>query len=309
MLKSPYAAVVGGVNIDICGKPFQSLVPGDSNPGRVETSLGGVGRNIAHNMRLLGVPTMLVTALGDDQNAQRVRRSCDELGLDLSHAVTIPGATTSTYLVITDQHGEMELAVSDMGIYDSLTPEILAPHMEAINAAAFVVCDTNLPQETLIFLGENTRCPLFVDPVSTAKAEKIRPILGRIHTLKPNKIEAQMLSGVEITDEISLQKAANKLLESGLRQIFISLGPEGVLAADRNQILHLPNFPAQMVNATGCGDAFMAAIAWSYWERRSLEDTARAGLAAANIALAGRETINPAMSPMAVEAILSENRQ
>lgn len=307
MLTGPYAAVVGGVNIDICGKPFKPPVGGDSNPGRVESSLGGVGRNIAHNMRLLGVPTTLITALGEDDNARRLRASCEELGLDLSDAVTIAGAATSTYLFITDERGEMELAVSDMAIYDHLTPDLLAPHLPAINGASFAVCDTNLPPETLLYLAENARCPLFVDPVSTAKAEKIRPILGKIHTLKPNKIEAQMLSGVEITDEISLQKAANKLLESGLKRVFISLGADGVLAADAEQILHLANFPAAMVNATGCGDAFMAAIAWSTWEGRTLEETARAGLAAANIALAGRETINPAMSPAAVEAILRAN--
>ena len=53
----PYAVVCGGVNIDIGAHSFAPLRDRDSNPGRVELSLGGVGRNIAHNMRLLGVPT------------------------------------------------------------------------------------------------------------------------------------------------------------------------------------------------------------------------------------------------------------
>ena len=62
----PYAVVCGGVNIDIGAHSFAPLRDRDSNPGRVELSLGGVGRNIAHNMRLLGVPTYLLTAVGGD---------------------------------------------------------------------------------------------------------------------------------------------------------------------------------------------------------------------------------------------------
>ena len=60
------AAVVGGVNMDICGRPDRSLIPRDSNPGRVRLSPGGVGRNIAHNLALMGVETSLITALGGE---------------------------------------------------------------------------------------------------------------------------------------------------------------------------------------------------------------------------------------------------
>ena len=67
-----YAAVVGGVNLDIGGQSDGPLVPGDSNPGRVRISLGGVGRNIAHNMALLGLDVRFLTAFGDDLYAQRM---------------------------------------------------------------------------------------------------------------------------------------------------------------------------------------------------------------------------------------------
>ena len=58
-----YAAVVGGVNVDIGGQSYAPLVARDSNPGRVRISLGGVGRNIAHNMSLLGVDVRLLTCM------------------------------------------------------------------------------------------------------------------------------------------------------------------------------------------------------------------------------------------------------
>lgn len=70
----PYAVVCGGVNIDIGAHSFAPLRAKDSNPGKVELSLGGVGRNIAHNMRLLGVPTYLLTAVGGDSRAKPGRR-------------------------------------------------------------------------------------------------------------------------------------------------------------------------------------------------------------------------------------------
>ena len=65
------AVVVGGVNVDIGGQPFLQLVMKDSNPGKVTVSFGGVGRNIAHNMSLLGIRTEMLTALGDDFYAAR----------------------------------------------------------------------------------------------------------------------------------------------------------------------------------------------------------------------------------------------
>ena len=110
--RAPYVTVVGGVNVDIGGRPEAALVARDSNPGAVSSSLGGVGRNIAHNMALLGLDVRLVTAFGDDLNAQKLAASCGELGIDISQSPVIPGGRTSTYLFINDERGDMALAVS-----------------------------------------------------------------------------------------------------------------------------------------------------------------------------------------------------
>ncbi len=301
---APYVTVVGGVNVDIGGRPEAALVARDSNPGAVHSSLGGVGRNIAHNMALLGLDTRLLTAFGDDLNAQKLAASCGELGIDISQSPVIPGGRTSTYLFINDERGDMALAVSDMEIYRHLTPQALAQRHKLLDASQVVVVDTNIPAESIAWLAENCAAPLFADPVSTAKAVKLKPVLGKLHTLKPNRLEAELLSGVPITGEASLNKAADALLETGLRRVFISLGAEGVFAADRSGRVQLPCLSAELVNATGCGDAFMAAIAWAYLRGTDLADTARAGLAASSIAMESRETINPAMSEEALESRL-----
>ena len=301
---APYAVVAGGVNMDIGGRSCEGLIPRDSNPGQVRMSLGGVGRNIAHNMALLGLDTRLLTAFGDDLNAQKLAASCGELGIDISQSPVIPGGRTSTYLFINDERGDMALAVSDMEIYRHLTPQALAQRHKLLDASQVVVIDTNIPEESIAWLAENCAAPLFADPVSTAKAVKLKPVLGKLHTLKPNRLEAELLSGVPITGEASLNKAADALLETGLRRVFISLGAEGVFAADHSGRVQLPCLPAELVNATGCGDAFMAAIAWAYLRGTDLADTARAGLAASSIAMESRETINPAMSEEALESRL-----
>ena len=293
---APYAVVVGGVNMDIGGRSNSTLIDRDSNPGQVRMSLGGVGRNIAHNMSLLGVDVRLLTAFGDDMSAQKLAASCGELGIDISQALQIPGAATSTYLFIAGPDGDMELAVSDMDIYRHVTPAFLASRSTLLNSAQLIVVDTNIPAESIAWLTENIRVPIFADPVSTVKAEKLRPVLSKLHTLKPNRLEAELLSGVVITDAESINRAADVLLATGLRRVFISLGADGVFAADHNSRCHLPCGKVHLVNATGCGDAFMSAIAWAYLEGTDLENTARAGMAASSIAMESEETINPAMS-------------
>ena len=299
--RSPYVTVVGGMNMDIGGRPYKKLVAKDSNPGAVRMSPGGVGRNIAHNMSLLGLDVRLLTAFGDDVYAQKLAAVCGELGIDISQSPVIPGGHTSTYLFVNDESGDMQLAVSDMDIYDHLTPQVLQSRRQLLDGSQVVVLDTNLPAETVAWVAENCRAPIFADPVSTAKAEKLRPVLGRLHTLKPNRIEAELLSGVAISDDASLRRAADALLETGLHRVFISLGADGVFAADRSgQVLHLPAPEGNIVSTTGCGDSFMAALAWAYLQGSDLERSARAGLAASTITMASADTINPAMSEEAL---------
>ena len=295
-----FVVVVGGVNVDIGGRSLAPLVAADSNPGRVRVSLGGVGRNIAHNLSLMGTEVKMLTAYGDDINGERVAASCSELGIDMSNALKIPGGNTSTYLYLTDPAGEMALAVSDMEICNQITPAYLEANHSLLRNAQAVVADCNIPAESLRWLAENLEVPLFVDPVSTTKAEKLRPILPKIHTLKPNKLEAELLSGIPIHNAADVERAADKLLSTGLRRVFISLGADGVYAASHTGSCWLDNIPGSLVNTTGCGDAFMAALVWAYLEGSDLEATAKAGLAAGSIAMESADTINSAMSAQAL---------
>ncbi len=296
-----YAVIVGGVNIDIGGQAFGDLIPADSNPGTVRMSLGGVGRNIAHNLALLGADVKLLSAFGNDTNGQKIAASCAELGIDASHALRVSDLPTSSYLYIAGPDGDMHIALSDMQVCQRISPEYLATNLTMLQNAQVVTADTNIPQESLIYLADNCTAPLFCDPVSTKKAEKLLPILHRIHTLKPNRLEAELLSGVKIRSNQDAQQAVKVLLDKGVQRVFLSMGSEGVYAGTKDELLLLPNIPANAVNTTGCGDAFMAALVWAYLNGEDLHRTALAGLGAASIAIESANTINPAMSANALK--------
>ena len=183
--------VIGAVNMDMSGTPFGPLRVGDSNPGWVMLSPGGVGRNIAENLRLLGRPVSLITIMGDDPYASVIREHCLNVGIDLQYSFIEPAGRTSVYLCVNEQNGDLNAAVSDMDICDELTPAKLEPLLSVLNHGAMVVADANLPEETLAWIAKNITVPIAADPVSVSKASRLRPLLSRLTLLKPNIPEAE----------------------------------------------------------------------------------------------------------------------
>lgn len=145
MNNKPYVVVIGGINCDISGTPDNALRMGDSNPGSITLTAGGVGRNIAENLVRLGCCVSLLTVLGDDANGAFLRDSCRRLGIDLSLSETVPDMHTSTYLCLNDEHGEVLAAISDMEICSMITPAMIETRLPALQKASMIVLDANLP--------------------------------------------------------------------------------------------------------------------------------------------------------------------
>lgn len=296
MFNNEYCVVVGGVNVDIGGKPDAPIIQKDSNPGRIFISLGGVGRNIAHNMRLLGLNVKLITALGEDEHGAMIKKSCEKLGIDIEGYCSCPKEATSTYLFIADEEGDMSLAISDMNIYKNLTPEYLSTRMDVINNAKLVIVDTNIPTETIAYLVDNCKVPIFADPVSCTKAARLLPSISKLYAVTPNELETRILTGIKADSEEAMEKAVDIFHEAGVKKVFITLGADGVFVADENQKMHLENLPCKLVNATGAGDAMMAGLAYAHVNGYSLKEMALIGLASAAIAIEGSSTINEEMT-------------
>lgn len=111
-----YVLVIGGSNVDITGFPKNVLRLEDSNPGAVRMSLGGVGRNIGENLARLGMSTKMMTAVGKDVYGQKILEESRLVDLDMSQALVLENASTSIYMSIMDEDGDMKLALSDMDI-------------------------------------------------------------------------------------------------------------------------------------------------------------------------------------------------
>lgn len=286
-----YVVVIGGMNMDICGRPHNAVVDRDSNPGVVSLSAGGVGQNIAQNLAHLGVPTHLVTVYGDDDNGRALAASCAANRIDLGHAACLKGRRSSTYMFVTDETGDMLVAVNDMDICKEINPSFLAERLDFINGAAICLLDANLDAETMAWIGEHVTAPLFGDTVSTVKAHRFDPILNRMAVLKPNHLEAGVLTGIEVDDEESAGRAAVALLDMGVGTVFISLGAKGILCATRtadgDRLEQVRPYPTQIATANGAGDSGMAAITWSYFDDpdRELDEVGRIAQAASSIAL------------------------
>ncbi len=296
LFEGGFITVVGAVNMDIGGTAYEPLIMGDSNPGQVVLSLGGVGRNMADNLSRMGAPVRFVTVMGEDVYGYQAQKSCLELHIDLSLSRIMPGETTSTYLYINGPDGDMQLAVSDMGICRHISPSFLLERMEEINRSKVVVLDANLSGEAIACLTENCTALLFADPVSVKKAVRLREHLRNIYCIKPNRPEAEVLSGVAIRSNEDLPKAAEALHGKGVKLVFISLGGEGVYYDDGQERGILPCCPGRIENTTGCGDAFMAAASYGYFLGREPKDMAFIGLAAAALCAEAKGAIREDMS-------------
>lgn len=296
--------VAGGVNLDIGGIPNNKVIMNDSNAGKITYSFGGVGRNIAHNMSLLGLDVSLMSALSNDMFGKNIQESLGQLKIDttLSFVFDHP---TSTYLFVADGEGDMLTAVNDMSIQDFITPELVQTRLESINESDFIVLDTNLRQDTLEYILDNAKKKVLVDGVSTTKALKVLKKLDKIYLLKVNIYEAEYLSGVKIKNKTDMQKAVDILRSTGLEVLVISLGSRGVAVSFENQLVFLDAIETKVVNATGAGDAMLGGIVYGLSQGYDLVKSIQCGVCASHIALIGELTVNEKMSAQYIEKLLN----
>ncbi len=266
------ALVIGGMNLDILGTGSSPFLEGDSIPGRIEIQPGGVGYNIACRLAKAGVKTELLTLLGDDFNADILRAACLSEGIGLSLAVQTRGPSP-LYLAIHDQQGEMRAAVNDTKALESLDPDCLRKILAGTDHFNACVLDANLSVACLQSAAENVSAPLIADPVSAVKCLRLLPVMGSLTAIKPNRMEAWAMTG-----ENSPQRAAEALIRLGVKQVFISLGAEGVYYADTCQSGFHRASGIAGVSVTGAGDAMAAGITLGVAMGLPADETALLGM-------------------------------
>ncbi|WP_082347154.1 PfkB family carbohydrate kinase [Bacillus sp. FJAT-18017] len=299
MKQEKYVVVVGGLNMDLAGISGPGFKEGDSNIGTIKLSEGGVGQNIAQNLVKLNVPVYLVTTYGDDYFGEILSAECQKKSISLEYAEQLPGKRSSTYLYVTNSDGDMVVGINDMDIINHITPEFLRERIDFINNAAVCVIDGNIPKQSVEWLAEHCQAPIFVDPVSVAKVGRFENVLDKIDTFKPNAIEAEYLTGIKITDEATAKKAAQHLIDQGVKNVFISLGSLGILCASQNEMMIVPILSTKIVSANGAGDCTMATITWArhhFGASLPLIEVGQFTQSAASITLESAHSVSPELT-------------
>ena len=280
-MKMSRMIVIGGANIDICGSSLGSLRDYDSNPGTIEVSFGGVGRNIAENCALLGDKVDFVTVFADDHYGRLLRQDCESLGMNTSYSTETSDYPSSMYLAILDHNHDMKIAMSDMRILRAFSDEMLDRVLKSVSNDDIIVIDANLDLQCIHYIAQHATCRIAADPVSTAKADRLADILGYVTFFKPNRYEAKAMSGIEIDGEESACRALDWYLEKGVREVLISLGEDGVLLAAGNEKFLYTHRQIDVQNATGGGDCLLAAYVSERRKGRTPRQAAQFAVAAA----------------------------
>lgn len=291
-------AVYGGANLDIQAKSLSPFLYGDSNPGSMHLSPGGVGRNIAANLASLGIQTELVSIFGTDALAAVLTDSCKAVGIRYDRSIFFPGRSSSAYVCLLDDQGSLAGAVAAMALFDELTLEMMESCWQAGDEANMVVLDGNLPQPILAAaLARWHDKPVLFDPVSEAKAARGQALLCGLRMIKPNLREAELLAGIKsdgqsVGPEKRATLAARSLLDQGVKEVFISIGCLGLVYADSKLCGLASPLDLPVVNVSGAGDAAAAGIATATLSGYDISTKASMAVALASFCAASAMTVD-----------------
>jgi pseudouridine kinase len=305
--------VIGSSVMDLIGRPLSALHPGSSAPGLVRLSPGGVARNVAENLARLGVGVSLITAVGDDPTGRQLLDQAETAGVDLRHALTVPGGRTGMYLGVLDGLGGLHLALDDMGLVRSLTRAYLESKAAVLEQAKAIFLDANVPADTLdlIFtVGRRAGVPVAADPTSVGLAGTLRPHLKDIWLITPNAAEAEVLcehDSAREDREAPLEgpppmkhdhalEAARHLVAEGVKIALVTMAEFGVGYATAETSGHIPAVKTEVLDPTGAGDAQTAAVLFGLLSGIPLDESVRLGASAAALTLRTPGSVVPDLS-------------
>ena len=297
-------ACIGGMDMDRKARLQAPAVLGSSNPATTDTTPGGVARNVAETLARLGLPVALFSVVGDDPAGTTVLRQTVRAGVDVSGVARQGRSKTATYTAILQPDGELVIGIADMAILDrldahwgrSILPE-LAPH-----DIWFV--DANLPEPVLrVVLASAARTgqTVLADPVSAAKAPRLRPVLAAIDVLFPDRLEAAALTGQAVDTAAEALSAAAALRAAGVGTAIVTLGAEGLAVDDGGQRAILPPPAVDTVrDVTGAGDALIAGYIYGLCARGTAAALSH-GRAAAGLVLESDASVADALTAAKLE--------
>ena len=287
---------LGAITIDRKFKSSQPLQLGTSNIVSSVQSFGGVAHNVAKNLAQLTEGVYLQSAVGNDVSGQQVMEYLARSNIETNYINTLEQQKTAEYNVVLNHDGEMLIALADMAIFNELSEDLLTCTVEMLTSHDILFIDTNLPIQIISSIIEYCRAnhiALYVDPVSVQKSKKLPENLNGIYIIKPDRYEAEALTGVVIQNAADAIAAGIKLHQRGVEHCIISLGKEGyVIVNDHIQQLFSVPFVENIVDVSGAGDAFFAGVIYASQLGHTILEACQYGAAAAAMTLQSEETVS-----------------
>ncbi|NJM29976.1 MAG: carbohydrate kinase [Rhizobiales bacterium] len=230
---------IGGANIDIKAKAVGNVLPGTSNPGTVTVSPGGVARNIAHNLAVLGENVALLAAIGNDAASETLLAASRDAGIDMSHAMRVEG-NADTYVATLDGKGELVAAINAMPNVARLDAAYLETKKGLLKKARYMIADCNLEAKVLRHLVQVFGAKLLIDPVSVPKVQRLLEAGQRfdVLALTPNRDQLAALTG---TSDVA--GGCRRLHARGVANVVVHLGANGALVSQSRGMKEVPGAP------------------------------------------------------------------
>jgi pseudouridine kinase len=291
--------VIGASSMDVVAQSSDAIKYGDSNPGKVALTPGGVARNIAVNLHRLGQEVTFISVFGNDPFSHVIKNELQLIGLK---TIEVVHSTQRTPLFVSILHptGELETAVSDFVAMEECTPNTLQNALHNQEVFDVAVFDANVPLDTIsYFIKAYPETLLYIDGVSQAKVTKLASILSHISLCKINKSELSSLLNKK-SDDVIL--AVKELISRGLKQVIVTNGAEPITYNIGRSIYQTVVFePEIQVSTLGCGDALFAGTIYGLIQGKSMHEALNLGKQAAAITMEVSDATNPHLSKESIE--------
>lgn len=226
-------------------------------------SPGGKGGNQAVAAARAGGNVTLIGKVANDDYAHQLIANFQKDQIDTSRLIIDKSAKTGVAFVWVDQKGHNSCLCS-LGVNSKFTVEELRTCSALFKKGTIIMTTLEHSSELLeeiSLLSEQKQCILIVDPSSKDYSKLTKTIAKRIDILKPNEIEAEMLTGIQIKKREDAVKAIHLLQNMGIRNPVISLGSKGVIYEYDNKITVIDAVKVKAVDTTAAGDTFIGSMA------------------------------------------------
>ncbi len=275
-MKTPRIVVVGSVNTDMVVKSARIPVAGETvTGGKFVMAAGGKGANQAVAAARLGAEVTLVAKVGQDLFGDQAIENYRREGIQTDCILRDPENATGVALILVDERGENLISVAS-GANHALSPEEVFLVAERIRSADVLMLQLEVPMETVCEaarLATEAGVTVILDPAPAVPLPE--GLLQNVSYLTPNETEAERLTGIQVTDEASAERAGKQLVGAGARHVLVTLGAKGALLVTSEGSHLIPTQPVEAVDTTAAGDAFNGGMAWALAQGMKLDEAIR----------------------------------